>query len=122
MKWEYDVVDRPTLVDLLDRYGSHGWELVAVCQAAFDKELEIGSTIPWLDGSYRIVRQIPREEWWATVLRNREADRLMGLPRARAGTLLIDDEGGTAKPIQFMPDWTEPGPEFRYCYILEKLP
>jgi hypothetical protein len=86
-------------------------------EAAFDKELSIGSEIPWLDGTYRVVCRIDCADWWSRILRNRQIDAIFGRPAARAGIVKIDDEGN--QPAEFIPTRERP-PGLAYCYVLEK--
>lgn len=83
------------------------------------KPARLGEVFPLVDGKYRIVRQVPRDVWWAQILAARQMDKAMGRPRAKAGILNIDDEGN--KPTEYIPGWNEPGPEFKFCYEVEKV-
>lgn len=79
----------------------------------------LGAVLALPDGKYRIVRQMPRDEWWAQILAARHMDKVMGLPKAKAGFLNIDTEGN--QPTEYIPNWNEPGPEFKFCYVVERV-
>lgn len=78
---------------------------------ASDQPLAIGERIEVMGRRYRIVAEIPRNEWWVEV--QRQLDPQVGEPPARAGFYMPGSK-------RFVPDRTNPPEEFCYCYLLHE--
>ena len=80
---------------------------------ASDTPLAVGQLIEVMGRWHRIVAEIPRNEWWAEVQRQRQLDRQAGELPARAGFYIPGSK-------RFVPDRTDPPEEFCHCYLLEE--